>query len=183
MLIAKYEGAGSNQRSSVDESVSGAGAEAADIGTGSVVQAGNLSSSLGEVAAAALVHVAASLFAAVNHILNIVLVNTGVLQSSQQSQNGGCLGNHVLMHDMSGQVHIDVVSAVDTANQNIVVIQALGVLLSNQTSDLGAVDMGSIAPKSTMLSQLMLLYAASTLPLSFMFLITCGLRSFSDLCR
>ena len=41
---------------------------------------------------------------------------------------------------MSGQVHIDVVSAVDTANQNIVVIQALGVLLSNQTSDLGAVD-------------------------------------------
>ena len=113
-----------------------AGAEAAHVRTGRVTQARDLSRSLGKVTAAALVHIAAGLFAAVHDILNIFLGNAALLERCEQRQHGGRLGDDVLVHDVSGEVHIDVVRAVNAADQLAIVVQALGMLLGNETLDL-----------------------------------------------
>ena len=57
----------------------------------------------------------------------------------QQGQDAGGLGHQVLVHDVGGQVHVDVVSALDAAHQLVVMIQALGVLLVDQVLDLSGV--------------------------------------------
>ena len=65
----------------------GACAEAARIGTGCIGKARYLGSGLGKVAAAALVHVAASLLAAVYDILDILFIDAGVLYGAYQRDN------------------------------------------------------------------------------------------------
>ena len=118
------------------------GTEATGVGTGGVGQAGDLSGALGVVAAAALVHVAAGLLGAVHHVLNILLGDAGVVDGGEQGHDGAGLGHDVLVHDVGGQVHVDVVGPVDAAHQSALVIQALGVLLSHQTGDLGGLGLG-----------------------------------------
>ena len=122
----------SNQRSSLYDCMSGAGAEAAGVGAGGTVQAGDLGCSLGEVAAAALIHITASLFGAVDDIFNLILADAGVLHSVQQSQYGRSLGHQIFMHNVRRQVHVDVVCANHAAHQLAVVIQGLSVLIIDQ---------------------------------------------------
>ena len=124
--------AGGNQSGSLDDGVSGTGAEAAGVGTGSVGQTGDLGSSLGEVTAAALVHITAGLLGAVDDVLNVGLLDAGVLDGIQQGQHGRGLGDQVLVHNVSGQVDVDIVSADDAAHQDVVVIQGLGVLIVDE---------------------------------------------------
>ena len=124
--------AGGNQSGSLDDGVSGTGAEAAAVRTGGIGQAGDLGSSLGEVAAAALVHITAGLLGAVDDIFHIALFDAGVLDGIEQSQHGRGLGDQILVHDVGGQVHVDIVSADNAAHQNIVVVQGLGVLVIDE---------------------------------------------------
>ena len=108
--------------------MSRAGAEAAHVAAGGAVQAGDFGSSLGKVAAAALVHIAAGLFTAVDDIFNLVFVNAGVAHSMQHGQDRGCLGHDVLKHDVSRQVDVDVVGVLDAADQLARMVQGLGML-------------------------------------------------------
>ena len=135
-------GPGGHQGGGLDHGVGGGGAEAPGVGAGGVDQAGDLSGALGEVAAAPLVHVAAGLLGAVHHVLNILLGDAGVVDGGEQGHDGAGLGDDVLVHDVGGQVHVDVVGPVDAAHQSALVIQALGVLLSHQTGDLGGLGLG-----------------------------------------
>ena len=120
----------------VDQRVGRAGAEAAHVGAGRMAQARDLGRSLGKVAAAALVHIAAGLFAAVHDILNIFLGNAALLERCEQRQHGGRLGDDILVHDVSRKVHVDIMRTVDAADQLAVVVQALGMLLGNEALDL-----------------------------------------------
>ena len=97
-------GAGCYQRGSLDHGMGGSGTETTGIGTGGVHKAGDLSSRLGKVTAAALVHITAGLFGTVDNILYLVLIDTGVLNGCQQGKNRRSLGNQVFMHNMSGKI-------------------------------------------------------------------------------
>ena len=129
-------GAGLDQGGSLNTRVSGAGAEAAAVGAGGGDETCDLSRSLGKVAAAALVHIAAGLLAAVDDVLDVGFLQARVVHAGEQSQDGGRLGDDVFVHDVSGEVHVDIVGALDAADQNAVVVQALGVLLLDQALDL-----------------------------------------------
>ena len=128
--------AGGDEGRRVDHRMGRAGAEAAHVGAGRMAQARDLGRSLGKVAAAALVHIPAGLFAAVDDILNIFLGNAALLERREQRQHGGRLGDDILVHDVSGKVHVDIMRAVDAADQLAVVVQALGMLLGNEALDL-----------------------------------------------
>ena len=130
------ERARGNEGRRVDHRVSRARAEAAHVRAGRIAQAGDLSCRLGKVAAAALVHIAAGLLAAVDHVVDVFLGNAALLDRCEQRQHGGRLGDEVLMHDVGGEVHVDVVRAVDAADQLAVVIKPLGMLLGNEALDL-----------------------------------------------
>lgn len=69
----------------------GPAAEATGVASGCVVQASNLSSSFCEVAAAALVHIAAGFLTAVDDVVDLVLIDTGYADQVQQGQDSGSL--------------------------------------------------------------------------------------------
>ena len=79
-------------------------AESADIRTGSAGQANNLSSSFGEVAAAALVHITAGLPGAVDHIVHPIFVDAGSFDQVQQGEGRRKLWKPGFMDDMGGEV-------------------------------------------------------------------------------
>ena len=124
--------AGSHEGCGLYHGVRRCGAEAAAVGTGGVVETGYLSRRLCEVAAAALVHIAAGLLSAVDYILYILFCYTGVLYCGKKRQNAGSLIRDVLMHYMGGEVNVYIVGTVYAAYQLVVMIQALGMLLGYQ---------------------------------------------------
>ena len=129
-------GAGFHESGSFDQSVGRACAEAAAVGAGSGDETCDLGCGLGKVAAAALVHIAAGLFAAVNDVLHVGLFNTGIVDAGEQGQNGRGLGDDVLVHNVGGEVNVDVMGAFDAADQDAVVVQAFGVLVVDKVLDL-----------------------------------------------
>lgn len=131
---------GRHQRGSLNHGMSRSCAEAPQVGAGGPGETGNLRRTFGKVAAAPLIHIAASLFGAIDYVLYGVFADSSVLHRRQQRQNRRGLGDDVLMHYVGGEVHVNVVRAIHTANQFIVVIQALGMLFPDQTCNLCAVD-------------------------------------------
>ena len=129
----------------------GACAEAAGVGTGCTIETRNFGGAFCEVAAAALVHVAAGFFGAVDHIFNRILFNARVLYGRKQRQHGRCLGYQVFMHYMCRKVHIDVVRAVHAAHERTVVIQPFGMLLCDQTRNLSRLNAFADARKDRLI--------------------------------
>ena len=129
-----------DERRRLDHRMRRAGAEAARIGTGRRRKAGDLRRALCKVAAAALVHVAAGFFGAVDHIFDRVLFNARILHRAEESQHGRSFGNQVLMHHVRGKVHVDVVRALHAAHECAVVIQPFGMLFRNEAGDFRRVD-------------------------------------------
>ena len=118
----------------------GGGAESADIRTGSAGQANNLSSSFGEVAAAALVHITAGLLGAVDHIVHLIFVDAGSFDQVQQGEDAGSFGNQVFMDDMGGEVGVHIVSSLHIAHQFALMIQGLSVLVVDKVLNLAQLN-------------------------------------------
>ena len=89
-----------------------------------------------EVRPAPLVHIPASLFAAIDHILDLALIDAAVLHHIQQSQYAAGLRDQVLMHHVGGEVHVHIVGPLHIAHQLALEIQALRVLLIDKVLDL-----------------------------------------------
>ena len=128
-------GASLDEGSSLDQSVRRACAEAASVGTGGVAQTSDLGSCLGEVAAATLQDVAASLFGAVDDVLDVALGNARGIHGRQQSQDRGSLGNDVLEHRVSRKVDVDFVSALDATHDFASHEQRLGSFVFDSVLD------------------------------------------------
>ena len=111
------EGSCLNKSSSMQHSMSRSGTEATNVRTSCVGVACDLSSSLGEVSAAALVHIAACFLTAVDHIINLIRVYAGFLYQFDQGKNVGSLCNQVFEHNMGRQVYVYVMSALYSTNQ------------------------------------------------------------------
>ena len=54
----------------------------------------------------------------------------------QQGQHGGCLGHQILVHDVGGEVGVNIVGPLHTAHQLAQMIQSLGALFLYQPLDL-----------------------------------------------
>ena len=128
-----------NQGGSLDEGVGGGGAEATGVGAGGVHKAGDLSSGLGEVATTALVHVAAGLLGAIDDVIDVLLLDAGVLDAVEQREDGGRLLDDVLVHDFSGEVMVHIVGAADATHELVVNVKTLRGLLGNEALDLGVI--------------------------------------------
>ena len=115
-------------------------AEASGVGTGSIDQSCDLSLGLGEVAAAALVHVAAGLFAAVDYVLDFGSVDAGFAEHMEDSEDAGSLGYQVLEHNVSGEVGVYVVSSLDITDQLAFVRDGLCMLFIDEVHDVVLID-------------------------------------------
>ena len=132
--------AGSDQGSGLYHGMGGACAETTGIGTGGGVKAGYFRNGLGKVAAAALVHIAASFFAAIYNVFNVFLVDAGILYAAENGDYAGSLADKIFKHGVRGKVDVYVVCAIYTADQHVVIIQAFGMLLGNKALYLGNVN-------------------------------------------
>ena len=78
------EGSCLNESSSMQHSMSRSGTEATNVRTSCIGVACDLSSSLGEVSAAALVHITACFLTAVDHIINVFRIHASLFSKLDQ---------------------------------------------------------------------------------------------------
>ena len=98
------------------DGVRGTRAEPSRIAARGVHQSRDLRGSLREVAAASLVHIAAGLFAAVDHVIHVGSVDPRIFDQMQHGQDLGRLGDQILEHDVRAQVHVHVVGSLDVTD-------------------------------------------------------------------
>ena len=106
-----FAGTGSHHRRAGKHRVDGTGAEAAHVAAGGVRAARDLGDGLREVAAAALVHVAGSLFRALDDKVDILGLHAAVLYQVEQGKDGARLAGDVHQQLVSGEVRVDLMAS------------------------------------------------------------------------